>query len=149
MLMTNHSFVSNMCLPSIISKVTNNKMNFENLLDNLVSKVLSQQEREPGNELTVRLTRFQKLQLQSIFIFVNFVHPWLVCISGVTYTFFECFEPLFLCSTKFGGSFYYLNFDKFCDTAPLSLPVRCSAETDGTLFYQSTNPKRGRNFTGL
>ena len=33
--------VKHMCLPSIISNVTNNKMNFENLLDNLVPRVLS------------------------------------------------------------------------------------------------------------
>ena len=107
-------------------------MNFENLLDNLVPKVSRRE--NLGTSWLLDLQGFKNYNCNP-FLSSSIVHPWLVCISGVTYTFFECFEPLFLCSTKFGGSSYYLNFDKFCDTAPLSLPVRSSAETDGTLFY--------------
>ena len=36
-----HLRVKHICPPSIISNVTNNTMTFENLLDNLVPKVLS------------------------------------------------------------------------------------------------------------
>ena len=34
------------------------------------------------------------------------------------YTFLKCFESLFLCVTKFGGSTRHVKFDKFRYTAP-------------------------------
>ena len=90
--------VKQICLPNIISNVTSNK-----------------------NELgkTVRLTSFQKAQLQSVLILLQ------VCLSAppfvfaVIYSFFQCFYWLFLCFTQFGDSFHCLNFDKFRDTAAL------------------------------
>ena len=94
----NRSFVSNKCPLSIISNVTNNK-----------------------NELwkIVRQTSFQKPQLQSVLIFYKFVHPCLLLYSCVIYTLFLCFERLFLCFTQSGGGSHSLDFNKFCDTAPL------------------------------
>ena len=86
------------CPLSIISNVTNNK-----------------------NELwkIVRQTSFQKPQLQSVLIFYKFVHPCLLLYSCVIYTLFLCFERLFLCFTQSGGGSHSLDFNKFCDTAPL------------------------------
>ena len=73
------------------------------------------------NELwkIVRQTSFQKPQLQSVLIFFKFVHPCLLLYSCVINTFFSCFERLFLCFTLSGGGSHSLDFDKFCDTAPL------------------------------
>ena len=87
--------MSNKCLLSIISNITNNK-----------------------NELwkTFRWTSFQKPQLQSSF---KFVHACLLLYFYVIYTLFSCFERLFLCFTQSGGGSHCLDFDKFCDTAPL------------------------------
>ena len=61
------------------------------------------------NLKTVRLTRFQKPQLQSVSVFFKFVHLWLhlysLCHLYLTLTFWAV-------STQFGGSFRCLNFDK-------------------------------------
>ena len=48
-----------------------------------------------------------------------FVHTCLRCSCYVIYTFFSCFEQLFLCFTQFGGGQHCFSFDKFHDTAPL------------------------------
>ena len=42
------------------------------------------------------------------------------CICCAIYTIFSCFEQLFLCFCQFGGSWHFLNFDKFRDAVPLS-----------------------------
>ena len=88
--------MSNKCLLSIISKVTDKK-----------------------NELwkTGGLTNFQKPQLQSVSSSSKFC-PFLF---AVIYTFISCFERLFSCLAKFGGSYHCLEFNKFCGTAPLNL----------------------------
>ena len=70
------------------------------------------------NFAKLRLTSVQKPQFQSVSTF-KFVHPCLRCSCYVTYTFFSCFEQLFLCFTQFGGGQHCFNFDKFHDTAPL------------------------------
>ena len=61
------------------------------------------------------------LQLQSVSIFWKFEHPcllfYLLCLI---YTFFSCFEQLFLCLTHFCGGSHRLNVEKFRDTAPLA-----------------------------
>ena len=90
--------MSNKCLLSIISNITNNK-----------------------NELwkTFRWTSFQKPQLQSVSISFKFVYACLLLYFYVIYTLFSCFERLFLCFTQSGGGSHSLDFDKFCDTAPL------------------------------
>ena len=90
--------MSNKCLLSIISNITNNK-----------------------NELwkTVRWTSFQKPQLQSVSISFKFDHACLLLYFYVIYTLFSCFERLFLCFTQSGGGSHSLDFDKFGDTAPL------------------------------
>ena len=88
--------MSNKCLLSIISKNTDKK-----------------------NELwkTGGLINFQKPQLQSVSSSSKFC-PF---VFAVIYTFFSCFERLFLCLTKLGGSYHCLEFNKFCGTAPLNL----------------------------
>ena len=90
--------MSNKCLLSIISNITNNK-----------------------NELwkTVTWTSFQKPQLRSVSISFKFVHACLLLYFYVIYTLFSCFERLFLCFTQSDGGSQSLDFDKFCDTAPL------------------------------
>ena len=70
------------------------------------------------NFAKLRLTSVQKPQFQSVSIF-KFVHTCLRCSCYVTYTFFSCFEQLFLCFTQFGGGQHCFSFDKFHDTAPL------------------------------
>ena len=75
------------------------------------------------NFAKLRLTSVQKPQFQSVSIF-KFVHPCLRCSCYVTYTFFWCFEQLFLCFTQFGGGQHYFNFDKFHDTVPLQKKIK-------------------------
>ena len=55
-----------------------------------------------------------KLQLRVILSF---------CICHIIYTFFYCFEWLFLFHSVWWYSSHSLNFDKFHDTAPLSSPI--------------------------
>ena len=42
------------------------------------------------------------------------------CICCAIYTIYSCFEQLLLCFSQFGGSWRFLNFDKFRDAVPLS-----------------------------
>ena len=59
------------------------------------------------------------------------------------YTFFSCFEQLFLCFTQFDDSTHCLNFVKFHDTASLRT---CKAEK-GTFSHamKESNVKDGVN----
>ena len=67
------------------------------------------------------LTSLQKVQFESVSIFLNFVHPFLILfLQCYLYNFYSSSGQLFLCFTQFGCGSHYLNFDKFCDTAPLS-----------------------------
>ena len=68
--------------------------------------------------------------MQSVSISFKFAHACLLLYFYVICTFFSCFERLFLCFTQFGGGSHSLDFDKFCDTAPLKFdsPHVCRIE---------------------
>ena len=83
------------------------------------------------NFAKLRLTSFRKPQFQSVSIFFKFVHPRLRCSCCVIYTFFSCFEQLFLCFTQFGGGQHYFNFDKFHDTVPLQKKIKKKKKKEG------------------
>ena len=64
--------IKHICLPSIITNVTNNKKE---------------------NRKAVRWTSFERPQLQSVSIFFNSVHPCLVLYQlCIIFTFFSCFD---------------------------------------------------------
>ena len=107
--------VKQMYRPNIIWNVANNK-----------------------NELwkPVRLTSFQKRQLQSFSIFFFFcllVPPFVIVLLSI-----HSFNILsrYFCFTQFGGSFHCLNFETFPDTAPFSC-TSCKV-TVGTLRWEHT-----------
>ena len=96
----NQLHVKQLCLPSIISNVTKKKKCWK----------------------TVRLTSFKNRNSNSFFKSSSSLSIRATfCICCVIYTFFYCFKRLFLCFTKFGGSYHSLNFDKFRDTASLTI----------------------------
>ena len=100
--------VKQKCLSCVKSNVKTTKMNFKN----------------------VRLTSFQKPQLQTVSIFFKFVHPPVLLFHLLSYLYlFSFFEWLFLCFTQFGDSSHCLNLDKFRDTAPFSFPTCTSFKT--------------------
>ena len=71
---------------------------------------------------TVRLTSFQNRNSNPFFKSSSSLSIRATfCICCVIYTFLYCFERLFLCFTQFGGSSHSLNFDKFRDTASLTI----------------------------
>ena len=86
-------------LPSLILNITNNK-----------------------NELwkTVRLTHFQKLQLQSVSISFKFVHQGLSSfVFVVLLNLLLTFCAVSFCFIQFSDRSHFLNFGKFRYTAPL------------------------------
>ena len=94
----NQLHVKQLCLPSIISNVTKKKKCWK----------------------TVRLTSFKNRNSNSFFKSSSSLSIRATfCICCDIYTLFYCFKRLFLCFTKFGGSYHSLNFDKFRDTASL------------------------------
>ena len=46
---------------------------------------------------------------------------------AITYT--NVLSDIFFCFTQFSGSFHWLNFDKFCDTAPSRFKGKCKGYT--------------------
>ena len=79
--------------------------------------IKSYRQEERSLENSVRLTSFQKPQLQSVSIFFKFCPSmppfvYLLCYLYLLY----CFERWFLCFTQFSGGFYCLNFDNFVRT---------------------------------
>ena len=76
------------------------------------------------------MNKFSKTTLQSVSISFKFVHACLLLSFYVIYTLFPCFERSFLCFTRSGGGSHSLDFDKFCDTAPLKFdsPHVCRIE---------------------
>ena len=76
------------------------------------------------------MNKFSKTTLQFVSISFKFVHACLLLYFYVIYTLFSCFERSFLCFTQSGGGSHSLDFDKFCDTAPLKFdsPHVCRIE---------------------
>ena len=81
----------------IINEFLNDKITAASCQTNMSHKRYIQRYKQK-NEL--RLTSFQKPQLQSVSIFLKFVHPRLLCNSCVIYTFLKLFQQIFLYSTQ-------------------------------------------------
>ena len=95
----NHSFVANKCLLSITSNVTNKKSE--------LWKTVRQTSHGFRNH---NCNPFQSLS--SLSMRVSF------CISMLSIPCFHVFSGYF-CFTQFGGGSHCLDFNQFCDTAPL------------------------------
>ena len=71
-----------------------------------------------GKQLIPSLTSFKKKNQQTIKKHIHLSVPCFVFAVPFIPS-FNILRGLFLCFTQFCGTCFFLNFDKFCDTAPL------------------------------